>query len=157
MFLLDEQKLMREFAAEVSLEGDSGKQKERNIKLGKIFTQSLQQQLAIIDGNKSNIKTLSDLAAKNGALGTKLIQNNIEGFLLCLIGIHYINFFCIITYKNLIEKDKAEEFINTITNEFYEDPKQMSFITNELSFLIFETAPSTGVVMVDPKYEIWYD
>ena len=88
MFLLDQQNRMNEFVRILVEEVDSksGKQKERNIKLGKIFTQSLQEQLTIIKGNKTNIKTLVDLSTKNGALGSKLIQNNIEGFLLTLIG-----------------------------------------------------------------------
>ena len=46
----------------------------------------MREQIALKQGKKENVVLLSNLAKKNGALGAKLLQSDVGGFLIAIVG-----------------------------------------------------------------------
>lgn len=112
---------------------------EKGEEIARLFNESYKSQKENFDCVTEEIENLRKIMLQYGVLGCRLASDGWGGN---VIGISLVA--------------KTNKIIEFIMNDYYSDPKNKIYVSDDLNMLIYQTTPGESLKFIDPQYEIWF-
>ena len=115
------------------------KEEEKAEEIAKLFNESFKSQKESFSCITEECENLRKIMMNYGVLGCRLAHDGWGG---SLIGIAPIA--------------KSNKIIEFLMNDYYLDPKNKIFVSDDLNMLVFQSNAGASLKCIDPQYEIWF-